>query len=557
MSRRDRVRRVTSAGLLAAMVTPAPTLSYLSFPYGAPAGSNSIVINGANLGSALSATVGSNAAAITGNTSSTVTITVPANATPGDYTVSVTTAGGTATGLRYTYLAGMVARWAYYQNANNGSIVTASLADTIGGLTLAHTGSPTWMTAAVGGLGAVKYNGTSQDSQNTTLVLAQPFALFRVMAQYTSVSFAYVFGGSGPTVLDQQGAGGPPALSLYAGAGPAINQGDLPVGSFFGVVQAVWNNASSSIQIGDGTPLSGTAGTNGLSAGFGTASYVDGTGKSSIGVALDLLVNTGASGYNAARTLAAIQREVEPCPVVYGGTSIEAGYGLTNGATDPWPMQLAATNGNLFQLNPGVTWGPALTTRQVGTPAVSKDFGYPGAPFDGTHPNTPSTINATAASFEDLALAALIYRKRVVLCVGAPTNDLSFGATLANCQTNVAAYITARRAAWAAAGGPPGNLKVILLTCIARTWLTDGFGTAAAKETVRGTYNTDVAANYHTTYGADAYADPAATLNDATDATKYQTPDPGGSNGIHPAFAGAGLIAAAVQVPIIANGWGS
>lgn len=555
---------IESTALTYAIVSPGPPTLASVFPSQGPSagGMTGIVIKGTNFSGTTGASsvqipTGTNAASYVVNSNTQITA-VSAASSALDSTIRVAAPGGTVTGLVWSSSAGIVAYWNSDNATNNGTTVTGTDSDMVGAKTLSPTNAPTWTANAVGGHAAVSYNGTTQDRQNTTLTLAQPYARFAVTQQVSSVAFAYFFGGTDgqPSVLDQQGAGGGNTISLYAGAGPVIANVDLPFGTW-GIAQSVFNGASSSITVGDGTALTGNAGTHGFTSGFGEGAFSDHTGNSATKVAASVFANAAATGYSAARILAALQRDYEPRPVVVDGTSIEGGYNLSVGATDPWPMQLYASNHGLVPVNPGVTWSSSATTRQVGTPAVSRDFGYPGAPYSGVHPNTSGTINSTASTFTDLALAALTGRQLVILVVGAPTNDDSFGNSLATMQSSVAAYISGRRAAWLAAGGVPSKLKVIVMTMIARTWLSDVYGTATSKETTRTNYNNDVAVNFIATYGADAFADPAASLTDPTNNTYFLNPDGGGNSGVHPTKAGHTLIAASVQSVLTANGWGS
>ena len=94
--------------------TPAPTITSLNYTRGdIGGGGQSIVITGTNLSSASSVTFGGTSATITANTSTTVTVTLPAHAS-GTVDVAVTTPGGTVTSVsafKYVDLAGLVNGW--------------------------------------------------------------------------------------------------------------------------------------------------------------------------------------------------------------------------------------------------------------------------------------------------------------------------------------------------------------------------------------------------------------------------------------------------------------
>ncbi|MGA8726755.1 MAG: IPT/TIG domain-containing protein [Acidimicrobiales bacterium] len=78
------------------------TVANVSPSVGPTAGGNSVTITGTNLDNASSVTFGANPAAITSDTSGSITVTVPTAASAGTVTVTVTTPGGSATGS-YTY----------------------------------------------------------------------------------------------------------------------------------------------------------------------------------------------------------------------------------------------------------------------------------------------------------------------------------------------------------------------------------------------------------------------------------------------------------------------
>lgn len=85
--------------------TPAPSISSLNYDQGDVAGGGqSIIITGTNLSSASAVSFGGTSATITGNTSTTVTVTLPAK-TAGATTVSVTTPGGTSGTLAFEFWA--------------------------------------------------------------------------------------------------------------------------------------------------------------------------------------------------------------------------------------------------------------------------------------------------------------------------------------------------------------------------------------------------------------------------------------------------------------------
>lgn len=87
---------------------PIPRISSLSVASGPLVGGNSVTINGSSLSGATAVSFGGTSAAITGNTATTVTVTVPATTTVGSVDVAVTTPNGTSANTlnaKYAYLA--------------------------------------------------------------------------------------------------------------------------------------------------------------------------------------------------------------------------------------------------------------------------------------------------------------------------------------------------------------------------------------------------------------------------------------------------------------------
>lgn len=133
------------------------------------------------------------------------------------------------------------------------SVTTASWSDQSGnGRTLTFTNSPTV------DANGVTFNGTNQYGKTLSFTFSQPLTEYLLMKQITWTNAdTFCDGDTAASLLIQQG-GASPFMNLYAGSGVASN-GDLALGNF-GVVAAVFNGASSSLQINNGTPTTGNPG---------------------------------------------------------------------------------------------------------------------------------------------------------------------------------------------------------------------------------------------------------------------------------------------------------
>lgn len=153
--------------------TPAPAITSLNYDQGDVAGGGqSIVITGTDLSSASNVSFGGTSATITGNTSTTVTVTLPTK-TAGATTVSVTTPGGTSGTLAFEF-------WAPSTEASctqfNDSISNAYSA-TGDGSWAARTGS-TLVSGAIGTPTATSGRPTGDGSTANGLETPTAYTLF-------------------------------------------------------------------------------------------------------------------------------------------------------------------------------------------------------------------------------------------------------------------------------------------------------------------------------------------------------------------------------------------
>lgn len=190
---------------------------------------------------------------------------------------------------------GILWDWNADNAPNNGSIVTGSWIDDTAGASMAPTGSPLWITSAINGHAGIRLNGSSQYFLNATIGKAQPYEVWMVVKQISWVDFAYLFGGGGPAVIDQDST--TPGISLYAGLGPVGNNHDLALGTY-GIVRTRFAGSSSIIQINNGTVSTISPGTTALAGGAAIGAFTDGSGKCNIEIARLLIVDTTAVGYS-------------------------------------------------------------------------------------------------------------------------------------------------------------------------------------------------------------------------------------------------------------------
>jgi len=116
---------------------------------------------------------------------------------------------------------------------------------------------PTVATNAINGRPGITFDGN--DFLVATFALAQPVSVLLVMKQTTWVSGSYLM--DGVTTLDSMQISqftATPNLRMFAGLSLSGNT-DLAINTY-GVVTAIFNGASSSLQVGNGTLLSGNAG---------------------------------------------------------------------------------------------------------------------------------------------------------------------------------------------------------------------------------------------------------------------------------------------------------
>lgn len=195
--------------------------------------------------------------------------------------------------------AGVLNYWVADDAPNSGGHVSGNWLDRIASAALAPQSSPAWAASQTNGHAAVTTDGAASYLVNSTVAKAQAVEVWLVMKQITwnNAGAGYILSSDGGnTVIAQSGT--TPQIATYAGASEDCNNGNLAVGSW-GIVRAVLNGASSEIQVDNGSPVTGTPGTNGLSGGINIGAQPGGGLFSNIATAAITIIDPTAGGYSA------------------------------------------------------------------------------------------------------------------------------------------------------------------------------------------------------------------------------------------------------------------
>jgi hypothetical protein len=112
------------------------------------------------------------------------------------------------------------------------------------------------------GDGSILFDGTSQGLERAPFVVAQPFTVYLLGKQVSWGTDGYIWAADGASVY-QDSSSGSPAVSMYASGGLFITNLDWAVG-VNAPLCTVFNGASSVIQVGAGTPVTGELDVEGL-----------------------------------------------------------------------------------------------------------------------------------------------------------------------------------------------------------------------------------------------------------------------------------------------------
>jgi hypothetical protein len=187
-----------AGGFTYAAAFAAPTITSLSRDLGDIAGGGqSIIINGTNLSSASACSFGGTAATITGNTSTTVTVTLPAKAA-GSTTVTVTTPGGTSGTLSFEFwspvqVTGISAYLDASKGVTGGAAVSAWLDQSSNARNFVQaTGAnkPAQTASVFGTMPSIRFTPQQWVRLGTPVVLASGQSVFAVAKWTASTTFA-------------------------------------------------------------------------------------------------------------------------------------------------------------------------------------------------------------------------------------------------------------------------------------------------------------------------------------------------------------------------------
>lgn len=395
--------------------------------------------------------------------------------------------------------------------SNGDALAAGDILDYSGnGRNAASVANITYSAAAINGLGAIRFNGTTSDVKSPDLTQAQPLSIYLVFKSLSFRNNAHLNDGKTNNVcaiLSNPSAG---KYGLWGGAGavqPLIDVA-VTVDTTGTVVRARFNTTASDISVGFDAPTGNTAGTNALD---GITLGATGLLTANFFMNMDLceaVFYPGLLTYASEQALetyfkgkygAAILQASHSLPfVVCVGDSLTYGTGSTGGNSYPAQMETALGGTGVYR------------TENLGVGS-----------------QTMAGINTVAAT-----LFHSIYRPsraKNIAVIWAGTNDIAGAADGPTTYGRITTGCNAARAA---------GYKVVVCDVIAR----NTFG--AGENNARSYVNSNVAANYATF--ADGYAalSADARLQNPADGTYY-------SDGTHLTNAGYGVVSGIVE-PVVA-----
>lgn len=153
---------------------------------------------------------------------------------------------------------------------------------------------PTVISSEINGYPGLIFDGVD-DYLQTSFTLVQPETVFIIVKMLSwTLNDQIIDGAAGDSMLLQESGGGTDPIRLYGGAflGPSL---DLPVGNL-GLITAIYNGASSLLQINNATIFSGNGGTASAS-GFTIGAGAGGSFNAHIVIA-EAIVLSGAATNN-------------------------------------------------------------------------------------------------------------------------------------------------------------------------------------------------------------------------------------------------------------------
>jgi len=239
----------------------APSLSSLNFTLGDTAGGGlSIIATGTNLSSASAVTIGGNSATITGNTSTTVTFTLPAHAS-GSVNVTVTTAGGTSNALSFEYwtpsqVTGGVIWYDAERGVTQSSNNVSQWADQGGGGVNASqsTGAqkPVWTASVFGSLHSLRFTRANSSLLTLTAQTVGTIGAVTYRAGIKSTDATGTAGGAaGVDAANNLFGGSSGGGTANCGMGGGGTAGNVAVYAFDG---SAWQPCLGGSSVNDGNP---------------------------------------------------------------------------------------------------------------------------------------------------------------------------------------------------------------------------------------------------------------------------------------------------------------
>jgi hypothetical protein len=186
----------------------------------------------------------------------------------------------------------IVAKFDAQQAANNATSFVSSTGET---WTINKSGA---RPAQIVGSARMLFDGTNYFQKSAAFTLGQPVTIYLLGQPITYTSGDYLCDGDGKDTLVIEQLGTTPTIDLYAGnAGPSSSAATLAT---WHVIAAVFNGASSLLQVNNGTPATGDAGTA-TAGGFTLMAAADGSGRANYLVERVLIYNTAHDARTRAR----------------------------------------------------------------------------------------------------------------------------------------------------------------------------------------------------------------------------------------------------------------
>ena len=290
----------------------APTVTSVNPTFGPITTAKSITVTGTNFSGTPTVTIGGvSCTSVSVSNSTTLTCTTPASAAGSG---AVVVGGGTSSATYY-FLAGMLFDWNSDNAPHSGTNVSGSLVDSIASNALAiYMGTPTFTANAINGHASINFidsgsGNTTSMMRSSNITRAQPFAVWAVhkLNTWTADKLLYTFDIQGSVSHGVECHTSSPTIEM-TGFNPvaALSSSALAVGAW-GLLEGVWNGASSSLTINGGTPATGTVSGNAIALGMWWGGYNGGASGAPCSIARTILADPSATGYSESNYTAAMK----------------------------------------------------------------------------------------------------------------------------------------------------------------------------------------------------------------------------------------------------------